>query len=293
MPEEKKRGGEAGKARALPAGKKGPGQPGGKGQGEMKQGILVVSFGAAAGTRERTIGAIEAEAAARRPGAVVSRAYTSPTIRRKLAEGEGFSADSLPEALRRMEEAGVEELGVLPTYVMPGLEHQRLLEACREARGRFGRLRAADPLLGSARDLRAVAGILADCHPGLGEGEALVLMGHGTSHPGDFAYPALEYALRDRGMGRAFVATVEGWPDFGCLLRRLEEAKVRRVILRPLMTTAGTHVREDMMGEGPDSWRSRLLAAGYRVDCLPQGLAELPAIRELFLSHLDEALAGE
>lgn len=252
----------------------------------MKQGILVVSFGTSVpGTRERTIGAIEGEAALRWPEARVARAFTSPTIRRKLAR-EGLAVDDVPAALRRMEEAGVARLAVLPTYVMGGLEYQGLLEDCAQAAGRFQSLAAAPPLLSGAEDLRAAAAALAGCHPGLGKEEALVLMGHGTSHPGDFAYAALEYAFRDRGMKNVLVATVEGWPDFDCLTRRLEELRPRRVILRPLMTTAGEHIRNDMAGEGPDSWRSRLLGLGYQVECVLEGLGEIPAAREIFLGHL-------
>ena len=252
----------------------------------MKQGILVASFGTAVQeTRERTIGAIEEEAARRWPEAFTGRAFTSEMIRRKLAR-TGVEVDDVPAAIRRMEEAGVTHLAVLSTYIMGGVEYHRLLEGCERAAGRFQELRVAPPLLDSAGDLQKAAQGMLSLHPGLTEDTALVLMGHGTAHPGDFAYAALEYAFRDLGRRNVLVATVEGWPDFDCLLRRLGELGARKVILRPFMTTAGEHVREDMAGSGPDSWRNRLEKQGYQVDCVLEGLGELAPFREMFLEHL-------
>ena len=46
----------------------------------------------------------------------------------------------------------------------------------------------------------------------------------------------------------------------------------------------------DMAGEEPDSWKNQLEGAGIAVRCALEGLGEVPAIRELYLSHLREVL---
>lgn len=47
----------------------------------------------------------------------------------------------------------------------------------------------------------------------LEEGECLILMGHGTDHHANSAYPALEYTLQALGYDRIHVATVEGFQN--------------------------------------------------------------------------------
>ena len=58
----------------------------------------------------------------------------------------------------------------------------------------------------------------------------------------------------------------------------------------PLLLVAGDHARNDMAGSGPDSWRSRLEAEGYTVRVTLRGLGLLPAVRELYRTHLARAL---
>ena len=64
---------------------------------------------------------------------------------------------------------------------------------------------------------------------------------------------------------------------------------VKKVVLHPLMVVAGDHAKNDLAGDEPESWRSRLLARGYQVDCEQKGLGEYPQIRALFVRHALEA----
>lgn len=249
------------------------------------KGILIASFGTtAAETLERTIGAVERAAAERWPGMPVYRAFTSPTVRRKLGE-QGLPVEDVPAALGRMAAEGIDEAEVKNTFVMAGLEYHRLLEDCRGVAGSFRSLTVSPPLLDSPGDIAAVARLLLERHRDLPEDTALVLMGHGTGHRGDFAYGALDCAFRDLGRQDVFVATIEGGNGIGGLLRRLAACNLRRVVLRPLLMTVGDHVKNDMQGEQPGSWKNRLAAEGFRVSCLPEGLAELPSIRDYILGR--------
>ena len=64
---------------------------------------------------------------------------------------------------------------------------------------------------------------------------------------------------------------------------------MKEVELRPLMTVAGDHAKNDLAGEEPGSWKNRLAAEGYAVTCTLRGLGEYPAVRALFVSHAREA----
>ena len=86
------------------------------------------------------------------------------------------------------------------------------------------------------------------------------------------------------------MGTVEGYPEVDSVLRRLQRAGYTKALLVPLMLVAGDHAINDMAGEEPDSWKNQLEGAGIAVRCALEGLGEVPAIRELYLSHLREVL---
>ena len=79
-------------------------------------------------------------------------------------------------------------------------------------------------------------------------------------------------------------------PGLEEIFRRLGERKaVQKVVLHPLMVVAGDHAKNDLAGDEPESWKSRLLAQGYQVACELKGLGEYPQIRALFVRHALEA----
>ena len=144
--------------------------------------------------------------------------------------------------------------------------------------------------------LAAVAGMVAG---GISNGKKLrrrVLDQFGHRPQEDYpledipAYCQLEYMLHDRGRTDAVLGTVEGYPGFEEVLRRLGEREpVRKAVLHPLMVVAGDHAKNDLAGDGPESWKSQLLARGCQVSCEPKGLGEYPQIRALFVRHALEA----
>ena len=86
------------------------------------------------------------------------------------------------------------------------------------------------------------------------------------------------------------LCTVEGMPDFDSAVRELTALPQRKVLLTPLLFVDGEHAKADMAGEGEGSLRSRLVRAGFRVDCVLRGLGELPAVREMYVERAREAV---
>lgn len=258
---------------------------------EEKKAVLVVSFGTSYHeTIEKNIAAAERAIAAALPDRTLFRAFTSGMILRKLARRDGLLIDDVPQALERIAAEGYTDVVVQPTHILPGEEYAKLLALAAPYAPRFAALRYGKPLLTGWRDYLEVARVLMEELPAPAEGEAVLLMGHGTEHPVNAAYAQLEYVLHDAGWDRAFVGTVEGYPALDQVLRRLAEyPSVTRVRLYPLMLVAGDHATNDMAGPDPDSWRSRLEAAGYAVSCHLQGLGESPGIRALLARRAAEA----
>ena len=185
----------------------------------MKQALLAVSFGTSVPRARQDIEAVERVLAAGAPERAFCRAYTSPTIRRILAE-RGEPVSGLPEALEALAAAGVEDVAVQPTHLLYGFEYDKLKADAAAFAGRFARLALGRPLAADSESLRALAACMARRF-GQPEGGALVLLGHGTEHFANMVYPAMQTALRLAGGRRAYMGTVEGWPGFDEVLAQL------------------------------------------------------------------------
>ena len=165
----------------------------------MKKGILMVSFGTShLDTMEKTINVIESEAQQRFSGWRVYRAFTSHMIIRKLKRTENMNIDTVGEALTRMASDGIEDVAVQPTHILNGIENDRMMEDLMEHMSMFRRIRVGKPLLSSVEDYKkAIHGIMSETE--LADDEVLVLMGHGTDHHANSAYPTLEYTFHALG----------------------------------------------------------------------------------------------
>lgn len=258
-----------------------------------QKGLLVVSFGTSyEETRKKTIDKIEADLAAAFPDHRLYRAWTSKIIIKKLKTRDNVMVDTVPEALERMAADGVTELLVQPTHVLNGLENEWMREDIIKVKDRFETIRIGDPLLMYTEDFFSVIRGLMESLPVPNEEEALVFMGHGTSHSTNMTYPALDYMFKDLGYGHVIIGTVEGYPELSNVLRDLADLKtVRKVYLAPFMVVAGDHALNDMAGDEEDSWKSRLEEAGYEVECILKGLGEFEALRKLFTEHAKNAAA--
>ena len=258
-----------------------------------KKAILAVSFGTSHhDTLEKTIAAIEADLAAAFPTRTLRRAFTSGMILRKL-EREGTHIDDVPTALEALAAEGYTDVVVQPTHIMNGDEYDKLMDQAGPFTGRFEKLRFGAPLLTAVEDYRQSVCALLEELPAPAPEVAVLYMGHGTEHYANPAYAQLEYLFHDLGRKDVLIGTVEGYPGFEEALRRLREREsVRRVELRPLMIVAGDHAKNDLAGDGEDSWKSRLESEGYETTCVLRGLGENPGIRAQFVAHAKAAEVG-
>lgn len=256
---------------------------------QTKQAILTVSFGTSyAETREKTIGAIEADIGEAFPSWEVRRAFTSGMILKKLKARDGIHIDSVQEALERLRQDGFETALIQPTHLLNGEEYDDIVRDAEPFRDSLPIL-WGKPLLSATEDYQSLTSAVSQRFPRR-DGQAVCLMGHGTSHPADSAYAALEYHFRDLGRPDIFVGVVEGYPDFDAMARRVREYGAESLTLTPLMVVAGDHAINDMASGEEGSWRGRLTAMGFTVDCVLRGLGEYPEIRRMYVDHVRAGL---
>jgi len=259
----------------------------------MRKGILLVAFGTSDAEAQKSFIRVEEQTRKAFPGVEIRWAYTSRTIRKKLAR-EGKVLDSPEVALARMMEEGITHVAVLSLHTIPGEEFHELH---RNAAlfglmdGGFEKIVVARPLLSSPKDMDTVAAALLKSIPGRGPSDGVIFMGHGTErHPADAVYLAMNQVFQDIDPN-AFVGTVDGRLALENILPKLKRRSIGRLYLLPLMSVAGDHARNDMAGEKPDSWKSVLTKNGYRCEVILKGMADRPDVVDVWLEHLREVFS--
>jgi len=190
-----------------------------------KSAILLVAYGSlsqrALETYDRIISAYRKEFSQ----SSVNLAFTSNFIRRRLSERNGVVYPSPLMALADLQDQGFKRIVVQSLQVVPGSEfHQTasIISGLGIIRGKFGfeGLEIGMPLLSGIDDCRSVSaalgaelgmlnkekqasGQVADSNGECCEHEAVVLMGHGTTHMAESAYSQMA-AILEKDYGNVF-----------------------------------------------------------------------------------------
>ncbi|MDD3338100.1 MAG: sirohydrochlorin cobaltochelatase [Lachnospiraceae bacterium] len=252
--------------------------------------LLVISFGTAyAETRKKTIEAVEEELRAAFPDRKFYRAWTSGRIISKVKREEDLQIDAVQEAFQRMVENGVTDVIIQPTYVIQGLEYEKMICDVREAADSFDSILAGKPLVSSEEDLEYLSEMMPKIFSEVDGDDALVLMGHGSPDGNNEGYYKMNALFREKGYPNFRMALVEAEPGIHEVIEEMKDTNPKTVYLAPFMLVAGNHALLDMTGDAPDSWLHLLEAAGYQVQCRIQGLGEYKEIRQLFVQHAKKA----
>lgn len=259
-----------------------------------KKAILAVSFGTSyEETRKVTIDAIEEDFAAAFPDYTIYRAWTSKMILAKIKKRDNIHIHNVKEAMEQMRQDGITDVIIQPTHVINGIENDLMKEDVLSYQEFFHSISFGTPLLTSEEDSNQVIQAVTEEFSHLTKQDALVLMGHGTTHYANSIYAALDYTFKDKGHPNIFLGTVEAYPSMESLMKMVKAYKPQKVVLAPFMIVAGDHARNDMAGDDPDSWLYQFREAGFEVQPVLKGLGEYEGIRNLFISHIREAIAAE
>jgi sirohydrochlorin cobaltochelatase len=252
-----------------------------------KVGILLVAFGSSAPSAQVSFDNIDKAVKTAYPGVPVRWAYTSHIIRKKLAK-QGKHLFSPEVAIAQMMDEGFTHVAVQSLHTIGGEEYHDLRRAVGafKAMGGFQHIILGYPLLATQDDMQhTVDAILKNIPKERQKSDAVVLMGHGTHHPSNAFYAALMFQLQLKEPN-IFVGTVEGYPDVNDIKDMLLRKKIKKAYLMPFMSVAGDHAKNDMAGDGDDSWKTILTNAG--IQCLPilKGTAEYDNFIDIWVSHI-------
>ncbi|MBU5312435.1 sirohydrochlorin cobaltochelatase [Tissierella carlieri] len=248
----------------------------------MKKGIIVASFGTTyEDTRKLCIESIEDIIREKYRDYLVLRAFTSQMVINILKKRDNIHVFNLEEAIRDMENQGIEDIYIQPLHIIPGHEYEKLTKY---------NLKVGLPLLSLEEDYMKIVENIGISE--LGNNEALVFMGHGSDHEADESYEILENLYHKKGFTNVFIGTVEGSKTIEDIIKELKEKNIKKVKLKPFMLVAGDHAVNDMASEDDDSWKSILEREGFQVEVCLKGLGEYKITQEIFLEHF-EKIIGE
>lgn len=302
--------------------------------------LLLCSFGSTYGQPQATYEKIMADYKAAYPNTDIYLSFTSRTIVSRVYAQIGIAYAQPDLWLTAIGNAGYKSVYVQSLHIIPGEEYLSLMNT--DVKKNFMvpypdvKVAKSACLLETEEDVDEVAEILyAYYKPRLDKGEVVALMGHGNpdteyTHANE-RYDQLETALqRLSGEKNIFVGTVDWGEKMFTHIRTEIEAFAKRkgitrdnyknitVSLAPLMSIAGDHAQNDLLGdledgqtwEGIDyeeddweaeySWKLKLEKMGFTISkdgtntatnsFNVVGLADHKAIRAIWLKHMKEAI---
>ena len=264
-----------------------------------KDAILVMTFGTTfADTRAKTIDAVEAAIQKAHPDIPVFEAYTSHIIIDRVKAKEGIQKMTPEEAFSKLKAEGYTRIAVVSLDVIPGMEYSYDSIITKMQMSKFKELSLATPLMyfqgteGEPDQVVDFLNAVKSQFPVMGKEDATLIMAHGTPHPGNAYYSVIQDRIEKLGMNNVFVYSVEGRPNLDDVIPKLKAKGFKNVTLMPIMMVAGDHANNDMAGDDPDSHKSILTKAGFKVNTYIHGLGENENVRALYIQRANEALAA-
>lgn len=253
--------------------------------------ILVVSFGTSyEASRKATIEKIEQDIRNAFQDHRIYRAWTSKFIISILKKRDNYTVPTVKEALKQMITDGIREVVVQPTHILDGIENNIMKEEVLSYKESFDKIAFGTPLLADSKDESQAINAVTTEFSDLKETEALVFMGHGTTHQVNTVYAGLDQKFKESAHANVFIGTVEVDPTIHDLVKEVTSFQPSKIYVTPFMIVAGDHAQNDMAGDSPDSWVCQFENAGFEVCPIIKGLGEYPGIRRMYVEHAQKAI---
>ena len=256
-----------------------------------KPAIVLAAFGTTTNAFP-TYDQIDKQVKERFPGYEVRWAFTSKKVRHKVLEEQHKKLQSLLEVLTDLKANGFTRVVIQSFLLAPGKEWEAVVKQSREVTGIT--VAVGKPLLSSKSDEMTVLKVLSKEFPSDLKKNAVVLVGHGSPDPkAQATNNSFAQLLHSRYPdGNVFFGLVEfEKPGKEEVLQEVRRSGATSVKIIPFLLVAGDHVQNDILGSGPESWKSELLKMGnYQINGVRQGLGEQTEIVNIYLEHLAQAM---
>lgn len=249
----------------------------------MKPPIIIIAFGTTTKAKT-TYDHLQKKLETLLPGREILWAYSSRKITKTLQNNDE-TIQSPTEVLTALAQKGHTEATVQSLHLFPGTEFHGLFNVTSKSSLQCN---TGLPLLTSPYDYQEITNLLAATITSRPD-RAILILGHGTTHPSWTGYYSLEKILRQRFGNRIYVGVVEQFPDSTHLVDEISDSNYDDVTIIPFFLIAGMHYRRDIIAENKDSWLSRLTEKNMNVEVIESGLGMLPGLEKLLVQHINEA----
>jgi len=279
--------------------------------------LILAAHGSSHGRAKAALAAFAERVQREHPDVRVLCAHTAGQSPHALRTDVAPGMEEALHALAQTPDGTPKILRVQSLHVIAGREFDRMRALSREFAKREGwDVAVAGPLLSCAADAPLVAEALIesmtkcmmfditngmtvdspDATPGAAPaarsatGEAVVLMGHGTTHGAQELYRCLAARLTVElplaRLGVMETANPHSSLSIQAIAHGLAEHCIRRARLIPFLTVAGRHAHNDLAGDQPGSWKSILAERG--IEGIPDlaGLIERDTFVRLWLNSV-------
>ncbi|MCR5313693.1 MAG: sirohydrochlorin cobaltochelatase [Bacteroidaceae bacterium] len=205
-------------------------------------------------------------------------AWTSTIVINKMA-AKGVVKQTPSQVLQQLKDDGFTHILIQPSFIIDGVEMEYLKVTVNNFVKSFKAIRLGQPLLLFPEDYSKAI----DIEKSIFKDKKYmnVLVCHGSVASKNYQYTMLDYMLREKGFENWTVATIEGFPSYDNLIRRLKDEGKKRVNLIPFMFVTGEHVKNDIN----DIWKKKLEKDGFKVKTHTKGLGHTDAILKLYVEH--------
>ncbi|BEP28832.1 sirohydrochlorin cobaltochelatase [Helicovermis profundi] len=258
----------------------------------MRKGILIVSYGTTNKVaREKSINLIENKIEKLYPNYTLRSAFTSEYIIKKIKKNENIKIDTVISALKKMIEYDCKEIFVLPLFITPGNEYEKIEKATTLIKNKFKvKIILGLPLLHEKCDYKKLISAALNKIPIRKKNQSILFMGHGTSHNSNKYYSVLQENMSSVRKN-VFIANIDGEPYLEDILKKIV-TEYKSIIIVPFLLVAGNHVLKDMIGK-ENSFKSILEKNGLEVEVLLEGLGENNLVQDIFIELLEKMLNTE
>jgi len=286
--------------------------------------LILAAHGSSHGRAKAALAAFAGRVQHEHPCVRVLSAHTAGQSSHALRTDVVPGMEEALHALTQAPDGAPRILRVQSLHVIAGREFDRMRALCREFADREGwDVAVAGPLLSCAADAPLVAEALSenitkcmtysitnstttdapDATPDTAPDarnalrEAVILMGHGTTHAAQELYrrlaARLAVALPLARLGVMETANPHSSLSIQAIAHGLAEQGIRRARIIPFLTVAGRHAHNDLAGDQPGSWKSIL--AEHGIEGVPDltGLIEQGAFVRLWLASIRKLLGAD
>lgn len=255
----------------------------------QKPAILLIAYGSCAEGGRQALQDFESRVRLRYPIFPVRWAYTSEIMRSRLATQARRKSDSVVKAIKRLVLERFGPIIAQPLHIVAATENEVVEGLTQSVSQELGiPVSVGLPLLASVADVHlCVDAMLSHLPEGRKPGEDVVYVGHGASHQAQERYMQLSRFVQAMDPS-VHVATLSGDMPLESVRPNLTS---QRVFLVPLLSSVGKHTIEDIAGPDKDSLKSQLEALGHTCEAVKQGVLQHKAFADIWLHHLDAAMA--